>query len=147
MAHSTCRNYDALLDALDDIRSNRLSFRAAEVKYGVPKSTLSDYVSGKSVIGRKPGPSSVLSVDEESKLVDWAFEMAEIGYGQTRRQVCEMVKKFLQDGRPNPFNDNRPGKDWWYAFVRRNPKLSLRSASLLESYRASACSEEALEKC
>ncbi len=76
--------------------------------------------------GCKSGPSPVLSSEEESKLVNWAFEMAEIGYGQTRRQVCEMVKKFLdKDGRPNPFKDNRSGKDWWYAFVRRNPKLSL----------------------
>ena len=150
MAHSKCQNrwsYDALLNALDDIRTNRLSFRSAEAKYGVRKSTLNDYITGKSVIGCKPGPSSVLTTEEESKLVQWAFEMAEIGYGQTKRQVSEMVKKFLdKDGRPTPFKDNRPGKDWWYTFVRRNPKLSLRSASLLESYRASACSPEALEK-
>ena len=37
--------------------------------------------------------------------------MYEIGYGQTRQQVTEMVKKILdKDGRPNPFKDNRPGR-------------------------------------
>ena len=138
---------DTLLQALDDIQSNGLSFRAAETKYNIPKSTLNDYATGKSLAGCKPGPASVLTAEEERKLVDWAVEMATIGYGQSKRQICEMVKKIVdKDGRPNPFKDNRPGKDWWYVFLKRNPVISLRSASSLETSRASACSEEVLEK-
>ena len=50
-----------------------------------------------------------------------------------------MVKKILdKDGRPNPFKDNRPRKDWWYSFLSRS-KLAWRSPSALETYRASAC--------
>ena len=61
---------------------------------------------------------------------------------ETRQQVTEMVKKILdKDGRPNPFKDNRPGKDWWYSFLSRN-KLAWRSPSALEAYRASACTKE-----
>ena len=41
--------------------------------------------------------------------------------------------------------DNRPGKDWWYGFLARN-KLTMRSSSALESYRASACTEDKLRK-
>ena len=26
-------------------------------------------------------------------------------------------KIFKKDGRPNPFKDNCPGKDWWYTFL------------------------------
>ena len=38
--------------------------------------------------------------------------MAEIGYGQTRQQITEMVKKILDHtGRSNPFTNNKPGKD------------------------------------
>ena len=56
-----------------------------------------------------------------------------------------MVKKILdKDGRPNPFKDNHPGKDWWYAFLARN-NLTIRSPSSLEIYRASVCTKHNLE--
>lgn len=43
-------------------------------------------------------------------MAQWAGEMAKIGYGQTKRQICETVKKILdKDQRLNPFPDNRPG--------------------------------------
>ncbi len=42
---------------------------SAEMKYGVPKSTLHDYITGKSIVGCKLGPSPVFSSEEESKLV------------------------------------------------------------------------------
>ena len=35
-------------------------------------------------VGRRPGPQPVLTRDEEKWLVEWAVEMAKIGYGQTR---------------------------------------------------------------
>ncbi len=45
------------------------------MKYGVPKSTLNDYITGKSVIGcNKVGVSTSTLLHEES---NWAFEMAE----------------------------------------------------------------------
>ena len=112
---------DAVHNAVQDIRSGKCSFRKAEQKYGIPKSTLNDYTTGRVEIGKRQGPQPVLRKDEEPYLVNWAVEMNKIGYGQTRRQICEMVKKILdKDGRPNPFKDNRPGKDWWYAFLARN---------------------------
>lgn len=121
---------DTLLQALDDIQLNGISFCAAEAKYNIPKSTLHDYATGKSLVGCKQGPATVLTAEEEHKLVNWAVEMATVGYGQSKRQSCEMVKKIIdKDGRPNPFKDNRPGKDRWYAFLTRNPAISLRSAS------------------
>ena len=75
------------------------------------------------------GPSPVLT-EEESELISWVVKMAEIGYGQTRIQVTEMVKKILDwTGRPNPFQDNHPGKDWWYMFLHRYPEVSLKTPS------------------
>ena len=83
--------------------------------------------------------------DEEQYLVNLAVEVNKIGYGQTRRQRCEIVKKISdKGGRPNPFKDNRPGKDWWYAFLTRN-NLTIRSPSSLEMYWASACTKQNLE--
>ena len=71
------------------------------------------------------------------------MDMANIGYGHTREQVSEMVKRLLdEDGRPNPFVDNYPGHDWWYGFLRRHPQISLRSPEQLQLSRASACSRD-----
>ena len=45
--------------------------------------------------------------------------MSEIRYGQTRVQVCEIVKKMLDKaGKKSPFPDTRPGQEWWEAFMK-----------------------------
>lgn len=85
--------------ALDELNYRRLTYRGAEAKYDIPRSTLSDHALGKVVLGKKPGPSPVLSPEEERYLSQWTIDMYEIGYGQTRQQVTEMVKKILdKDG-------------------------------------------------
>ena len=105
--------------ALLMMKEERMSFREAALAYGIPKSTLHDHYLGK-VKGTKRGPATVLSEAEESMLVEWALEMAKIGYGRTREQISEMVKRLLdKDGRLNPFVENRPGRDWWYGFLQR----------------------------
>jgi len=40
------------------------------------------------------------------------------------------------DGRKNPFKDDKPGKDWYYAFMKRHPEISLRSPRQLGKERA-----------
>lgn len=72
-----------LVQALDELKYGKISFCQASAKYGIPKSTLSDYATGKIQVGRRPGPQPVLTRDEEKRLVEWAVEMAKIGYGQT----------------------------------------------------------------
>ena len=126
---------DIIHDALEDIRSGKCSFRKAELKYGVPKSTPHDCGSGRVEVGKRQRPPPILRKDEEQCLVNWAVEMNKIGYGQTRRQVCEM------DGRPNPFKDNCPRK----TFLACNG-LTIRSSSSLEMYRALACTKQNLDK-
>ena len=64
---------EALLSALDDISHKKLSYRSAETKYGIPKSTLALYVTGKLEVGSKPGPDSVPTTAEESKLVEYVL--------------------------------------------------------------------------
>ena len=48
---------------------------------------------------KRQGLQPVLRKDKELYLVNWAVEMNKIGYGQTRRQICEMVKKNLRYAR------------------------------------------------
>ena len=98
--------------AVQRVKNKELSYRKAESKYSIPRSTLSDHVTGKS-LSLKRGPPTVLTEAEEQMLVDWALHMADIhvGYGRTREQLCATVKEIIdKDGRENPFVDNYPGK-------------------------------------
>lgn len=95
--------------AVKRITAKEISYRDAESKYGVPRSTLYDHVAGKAT-SCKRGPPTVLNATEEKMIVEWALHMADIGYGRTREQVCLTVKKILdKDGHENPFTDNYPG--------------------------------------
>ena len=100
--------------------------RTAAAAYGIPKSTLYDYASGKVEFGSKRGPDTILTAAEEQKLVDYVIHMAEIGYRCTEEHICDTVKEILdKNGRPNPFNNNRPGRKWWSLFVQRHPNIML----------------------
>ena len=59
-----------------------MSFREVVLAYGIPKSTLHDHYSGK-VQGTKHGTATFLSEAEQSMLVEWALEIAKVGYGHT----------------------------------------------------------------
>jgi len=123
------------------------SQRSVAAAFGIPKSTFSDYVSGKVEVGSRPGPPSVLTKAEEDKLVDYCLHMAKCGYGRTREQVCLTVKKFTdRDGRPNPFEDNMPGRKWWDLFKKRHPEISLQRPMPLQLCRAQSCTSEVLSR-
>ena len=107
-----------LENALALVRGKGTSFRAASKVYGIPKSTLHDHFTGKAkrIVH---GPTPYLTPAEEKELADWAVQMGKMGYRRAREQISAAVKKFLdRDGRQNPFVDNRPRKDWWYAFLQ-----------------------------
>ena len=51
-------------------------------KYGIPKSTLYDRISGKVQHGKKPGPSQLLSAAEEEEFSSFLIEVSQAGYGR-----------------------------------------------------------------
>ena len=55
--------------ALNAVRKNGLSISKAARTYGVPKTTLWDKFTGRTPIIRKMGRMTVLSTEEEEKLV------------------------------------------------------------------------------
>ena len=123
-----------------------LSLRQASSTYGIPKSTLALYKSGKSQIGMKPGQVPILSPDEEKALVEYVLHMSRIGYGRTKEQLQDIVQEILKkDGRPNPFKNDRPGDKWWKLFVKRHPMLSLRKPEQLQLSRARCCTPENIQ--
>ena len=136
---------DSLQLAIQDVRCNKLSLRMAARQYGIPKSTLSLYVSGKLQIGARRGPASILSPEEEQRIVDYAVHMGEIGYGRTREQIFDIVAAIVsKGGRPNPFVNGRPGRKWWSLFRKRHPEITLRTPEKPQLARAKCCTPEIL---
>ena len=123
-----------IIKAIGDIRGG-VSLREAAKVYGIPRSTLNDKLRGKTPIETTQGPSPILTTEEEDMLVEWAKTMNAIGYGRTKNDVLDKVQEIIQSSEPhrkNPFKGGRPGKDWWKGFLRRHPRLSLRSPRQLE---------------
>ena len=59
---------------------------------GVP--ALADHALGKVELGKRPGPSPVLTAEEEKYSVQWTIDMHEIGYSQTGSQVTKWSRKY-----------------------------------------------------
>ena len=71
----------------------------------------------------KKRPNTVLSPSEGDRLAKWLIDMSKVGYGRSRQELIETVRKIMKaDGRPNPFPDDRSGKDWFYGFMNRYPQ-------------------------
>ena len=48
------------------------------------------------------------------------------------------------DGRPNPFEENLPGRKWWDLFKKRHPNISLHQPMQLQLCRAQSCTSRVL---
>lgn len=128
--------------ALEQMRTSNLSIRNIAKLYAVPESTLRDKIHGRTDLDAKSGPSTVLSTEEDD-LANCAAHMSLIGYGTTKNELLDSVKRALDKaGRASPFKDNLPGRDWFDSFLRRHPNLSLTNAEALSKERA-VCSSPA----
>lgn len=131
-----------VIRALDDVKKNKISLRAASKKYNVPFSTLWSKMNGLYAIEARPGPSSVLSSQDEDALVEWILHLSKTGFGVNKNQLLDSVQKYVNDMGINvPFTDGRPSKHWYKAFLNRHPELSTKMAQNISRRRA-AVSEE-----
>ncbi|XP_033731184.1 LOW QUALITY PROTEIN: uncharacterized protein LOC117320803 [Pecten maximus] len=124
--------------AINVVRSGSMSKKQASRVYQVPRTTLNDKLSGRVPENpTPPGPSPVLTKQEESVLVNYIDLMHDIGYPLTKTEFLLEVKRIMDiDGRPNPFPNNLPGKDWYSAFRKRNPSITTRVPQSLGHERA-----------
>ncbi len=63
--------------------------------------------------------------------------MAKIGFGRTREELQDTVKKILDaEGKKSSFEDNRPSRGWYYRFLSRHPEISSKTPQALSKQRA-----------
>ena len=79
--------------AVNEVKAKRLSTRKAAIKFGLPPTTLSDKVAGRTPMVRLP--PTLLNV-EETRLVDWLLAMSRCGFGQTTDDIRLKAKAMLE---------------------------------------------------
>lgn len=136
MAGKLKYSVENMLKAIEAV-NNGSSIKRAAKSFNVPRTTLSDKVRGKTPIDRKMGPQSILSPAEENILEDWILHLASRRFPVTRDQLLDSVQALIKKlGKPNPFTNNRPGRHWYDAFLKRHPNISQRTAQNLTSSRS-----------
>ena len=101
---------------------------------GVPVATLKRRVDGLVAVDARPGPSTVLTREEEDKLCQYCLDM---GYGLTIEDIKVVAYRIAAgSGRSHLFKEGSAGRDWYEGFLRRHPQLSLRKPEALSYARA-----------
>ena len=100
--------------------------REASRLYNVPVEALRRRTTGKVELGCKPGPSTVLTKEEEDRLNTYLIQMAEMGFGLTSEDVMQMAYVIVDKSRrTHPFTNGKAGRGWFEGFRARYPQLSI----------------------
>ena len=91
----------SMAHAVKAVIDDGMSIRRAAIRYGIPKSTLGDRVTGQVLPGSVSGPPKLLTDREEEELETFLYDCAKIGYAKTRKEVMSLVDRFftVQGGR------------------------------------------------
>lgn len=122
------------MKAVQAVKDGSTQFAAAKT-YGIPTSTLFNKISGKSQIGKKSGPETVLSMEEEKFIEKWILCLADRGFPVVKRQLLRSIQLYLNaNQRRTPFTNNFPGRKWYKNFLKRHPVIAKRlSQNLIKS--------------
>ena len=129
--------------AVDACTHDGMTVREAALKFGVPKSTLGDRISGRVVSGARSGPKSYLNVEEEEELVRFILRCAVIGYPKSRQDILALVTRMLEK---KGFSGCSVTSGWWQSFCRRHPNLTLRTPAPLSKSRHDASDPETVDR-
>ncbi|XP_071835740.1 uncharacterized protein [Apostichopus japonicus] len=110
-----------LAKALKMVQEEGASISKAAMFYKVPRTTLTDKVRERSCMDCAIGAKTVLTKNEEEKLVDWIIERARSGNPCTTTDLRNKAQALINVAtRFNPFPNNLPGKSWVFGIVSRH---------------------------
>lgn len=108
------------------------SVGAAAMRYGVPRITLRNKVTGKSPLECGMGPPTILTSEEEDILVRWLITLSDRHFPIDKEQLLDSVQRIIiKSNRENPFKNNRPGKKWYQSFLKRHQEIAQRTSQNL----------------
>lgn len=118
------------------IKDKKLTYAAASQEYGIPTSTLSDRVLNKArKISNTLGRATAIPKEHENRLVNSLRVLEKWGWGLSREEVLDITQDFInKNGLNVPFNNGRPGPDWFITFCQRH-NLSIKKPQPVEYLR------------
>lgn len=121
-----------------------LSERKASEQFRIPRSTLQFRSSQNFNNKTTPGPAPVLSYEEENLIKEWIKTSQSKGFPLIIEDIQVSVKQFLDENpRPNvPFPNNKPGRGWFKAFLRRHPDITFRTPEAITSASSNICESD-----
>ncbi|CAG5057384.1 unnamed protein product [Parnassius apollo] len=143
------KNYtqEQMAKAIEEVRQGQ-KISAAAVKYGVPRITLYNKITGISPVECNMGPDTILTKEIEMILVKWILYMADNHFPITKDQLLDSVQKIIieKDQGPScPFTNKRPGKKWYKSFLKRHPEIAQRTAQNLTKARGDVTEDDLKE--
>jgi len=137
---------ESMKAAVVSVVNETLGLREASRVCNIPVETIRRRVNRSVRMGCKPGPTTVLT-DEEDKLVSYLISMADMGNGIKRDTVMEMAFMIAEKThKDHPFTDGKAGRAWFEGFLRRHPKLTIRSPQALLYNRAICANRETVDE-
>ena len=122
------------------------SLRGASRLYNVPLETLRWRVLGIVDVTCNPGPCTVLTIEEEDRLVQYSLLMADRGFGLTPEDIRRLAYIIVsRSGRPHPFQNGMAGHAWMEGFRKRHHQITLRSPQSLSYCRAVMANKSTVE--
>ena len=139
-------------DAVQSVINKTLTLRMAAESVGMTKSTLARAVDkarkaqecGDTVATFQPrhGQPRIFNDREESLLVDYVIKASKLHSGLTKKMVREFAHEYACHlNRKQPENwkrDNMAGADWIYGFLKRHPRISVRTPEATSLTRATS---------
>ena len=129
-------------EACRAVKNGSMGLREAARAHNVPVETLRRHVVGSVGLDCRPGPQTVLTREEEARLVEYCVTMADMGFGLTREGMMAMAYAIVEkNGRSHPFKSGHAGRGWYENFMSRQAILTLRTPQPL-SYARAVCANK-----
>jgi len=128
--------------ALRDVTNGVMGVRRAALEYNVPKSTLSDRVTGQVRLGARSGASRYLEEEEEEEIVQWIRGCTEVGCAKSIREVQAVVSTIV--AKKLGITSISVSHGWWDKFRQRHPELVMRYGEAIAYEHAAAVNKETI---
>ena len=105
---------EAMDQAQEEVKAGRLNLRQAAQEFGVPKTSLSDRVSGRVSSDCVPGQRTLLTPADEDSLVEYLLYSSSHGFPLTKPQVLVHALAFYNlrhQASPRPWGQATPSPD------------------------------------
>lgn len=130
-----------LANAVADVKNKNMTYRVAAEYYNVPVAVISQRINGRMTsIEASRGRKNTFNQETETKIVECLLARANAGYPCDKDELLNLIQEYVVvHNLVTPFTDNRPGNDWYYAFIKRHKEvISLKKPEHLQKCRKNA---------